>query len=179
VHPRADSARPIDREQAQRHLALLDPAAECFLFAGFPDPVNLKGPAAHQLGRLDDVLVELEAWQAHGYGVFVTVNATQGARRRRQDVARVRAIWAERDEPGRALPLRPSLRIRTSQGRGHEYLLCDAHVPPSLGEGEQTNGLIASDYGGDGQACDVARVLRLARSSESKMEHTRPRTFAR
>ena len=159
---RSNCPHRIDFDQAARHLAALDKPGIRFLFAMFPEAPGTLGPVRHLLGMLAAVRADLQNAQRHGCGVFVTINAMAGQRRRKTDVTSIRSLWCERDQPGRRLPLPSSIRVGTSPGRGHDYLICDPDDPPSPAEAERMNRLIADEYGGDRQACDVARVLRLA-----------------
>ena len=160
----------IDRDEARHHLALLDPDRTVHIFAAFPEAAHSTARPRQLVGTLDDVLQALDVAQQDGCGVFVAVNAMRGRRRRNRDVAAVRAVFAERDRPGTPLPLRPSLVVETSPGKRHDYLLCDATDPPDLVEARRINRLIASRYGCDCHATDLARVLRLAGSLHLKGE---------
>lgn len=161
----------IDHAQAKLQLDVIGGADLPQIFVAIPDTGD--GRPVHLFGRFCEVVDKLDAFQRRGYGVHVTVNAMKGQRRRKSDVLIARAVWAERDEPGRALPLRPSLRIRTSTGRGHEYLAVDPADPLNPADAERINRLIATEYGADPQACDVARCLRLAGSWHLKRQPCR------
>jgi hypothetical protein len=152
----------LDLAQAARHLACLDPEDVPHIFATFPEAPGSTAPARHHFGRLAEVAAALEWMQRIGCGVFVTVNAMLGQRRRRSDVSRIRALWVERDGPGPPLPLTPSLVIATSPGRSHDYLLTDVHDAPLPAEAHLLNRRAASRCGGDLCATDPARLLRLA-----------------
>ena len=152
----------LDLAQAAHHLACLEPEDVTHIFAALPEAPHSPGSARQYFGRLADVAATLTSMQRNGCGVFVTVNAMQGPRRRRSDVSRIRALWVERDGPGPSLPLTPSLVIATSPGRSHDYLLTDVHDAPSPAEAHLLNRHVASRYGGDLCATDPARLLRLA-----------------
>lgn len=154
----------LDRTQADRHVSALDRQGIPHLFAVIPEAPGAPGIVRHLHGSFAEAADQLDDAQRMGCGVFVTVNEMHGRRRIKASVARTRAVWCERDQPGPRLPLDPSLRIRTSPGRGHDYLLCDPSDPLALAEAERINRQIATEYGGDRQACDLARVLRLAGS---------------
>ena len=87
----------------------------------------------------------------------------QGRRRRNDEVARVRALWAERNAPGQPLPLPASLVIATSPSRCHEYLLTD-DASLQADEARNLNRRLADRCASDRGATDPARVLRLAGS---------------
>jgi hypothetical protein len=160
----SDLTIKIDADQASRHLTLLDPLADEFIFAAFTDVKGSARAPWHRLGKLVDVLPALERMQNSGYGVFVAVNDFHGAKRRKQQIARVRSVWCERDVPGTSLPLEPSFRVRTRPGRGHDYLVVDPDDPLSPEDADVINQMIVDTYGGDRNARDLARVLRLAGS---------------
>jgi hypothetical protein len=158
----------IDITAARRHLKSLDPAAQRFIFLATDDAKEGR-PAITLPGTLDDLRIELERLQAQRYGVHVCVNDTFGDRRRRVDVCRVRGVYLELDGPLAApLPLQPSLRIRTSPGRGHHYFLTTDDAPPSVAEAEAMQRVLCERFGGDPGAKDVARVLRLGGSWHQK-----------
>lgn len=158
----------IDLDAARRHLAALDDAEAPFIFAAFPERSGADGRPRQFLRRLREAAPLLVRAQRDGYGVFVTVNAMRGARRRAIDVARVRAVWAERDQPGLDLSLRPSLIVATSPGRRHDYWLVDAREPLAPLDARRINRQIAVRCGADAAATDLARVLRLAGSLNLK-----------
>lgn len=163
----------IDTDQAAQHLSAIDTRDTRFIFAVIPEASWSPLPAGyvrHLYGTLAEMLALLNEAQTKGCAIYVTVNAMKGARRRKALVQRIRAVWAERDKPGQSLPIAPSLRIRTSQGKGHEYLISDAQDPLPITDAERINKLIADQYGGDANACDTARILRLAGSWHLKRE---------
>ncbi|MEQ1715045.1 MAG: hypothetical protein ABL907_03505, partial [Hyphomicrobium sp.] len=141
----------------------LDPTQDTHIFAVLPERDDCSVKPRHYRGTFEDLLPRLLYRQRQGCGVFVTVNAMQGARRRACDVARIRALWAERDAPGSPLPLPPSLVIATSPGRCHEYLLTD-DTPPDPEEAHRLNRRLAAQCDSDRAATDPARLLRLAGS---------------
>jgi hypothetical protein len=152
----------LDLAQAARHLACLDAEDVRHIFAALPEAPGSPASARQYFGRLAEVAATLELKQRSGCGVFVTVNAMQGRRRRRSDVSRIRALWVERDRPGPPLPLTPSLVIATSPGRSHDYLLTDGDDALSPMEAHTLNRRGASRCGADPCATDPARLLRLA-----------------
>lgn len=161
----------LNRETAARHLAALDRPGIPHLFTLIPEAPGALGSVRHLHGTLAEVADRLDAAQREGCGVFVTVNALRAPRRIKANVVRIRAVWRELDGPSPCcLALAASLRVRTSPGRGHDYLLCNPADPPTPTEGERINRVLAAEYGGDKQGCDIARVLRLADSWHLKRE---------
>ncbi len=169
----------IDWDAARRHLGALEHAAAQFIFAAFPEnPITRSDPRAaprHIVGSLDKVARCLALLQRQGFGIFVTVNAMQGRRRLNRAVSRVRAVWAERDHAGLDLPLPPSLKIETSPGKRHDYLIIDPADRLDVREAQRINRQIARVCRADGAATDVARVLRLAGTWNLKAEPYRAR----
>lgn len=166
--PSALDPLALDLDAAHRHLAALDDADAPFIFAAFPERPGANGRPRHIVSRLRDAAPKLARAQRDGYGVFVTVNAMRGVRRRTIDVARVRAVWAERDQPGPGLSLPPSLIVATSHGRQHDYWLVDPREPLAPFDARRINRQIAARCGADAAATDLARVLRLAGSLNLK-----------
>jgi hypothetical protein len=162
-----------DRDQAASHLAAIDTADTRFIFFVIREaewsPLSADY-ARHLYGTLSEVADQLDKAQQHGCAVHVGVQEMRGRRRLKNEVARIRAVWCERDQPGKSLPLPPSLRVRTSPGRGHDYLLCDPRDPLTPQEAERVNSQIVADYGGDPNARDLARTLRLTGSWHLKSE---------
>ena len=99
------SAPNIDA--AATFLELLDPDADSFTFQTFDDNEQLKrGHLAKVLhGSLDDQVQRLVALQRGGAGVFVTINATNGAGRKKTNIVRARAVFVDLD----GAPLQPVL----------------------------------------------------------------------
>ena len=98
----------LDLAVTRRHLAALDPECDRHIFAGFHKTTAVKRPALHLVGTLNQHAAELERMQLNGYGIYVTVNGMAGHRRRKSEIAKVRSCWAERDGPGKRLPLAAS-----------------------------------------------------------------------
>ena len=164
----------LDIEQAQRHLSALGTPNTKFIFALIPEALGALGGIRHHYGTLAEVSNELEAAQRAGRGVYVAVNDFIGRRRIKAELKRWRAVWRELDKPSdRRLPLMPTLRIRSSPGKGHEYLLIDHGDPLANDEAEAINRVLVDRYDGDANARDASRVLRLAGSWHLKGEPSR------
>ena len=105
----------------------------------------------------------LEAYSAEGYGIFWTVNETNGRGRKETDIVRVRAVWLDIDVAGRditpiehALP--PHCVIETSKGKHHLYwrvsdCALEAFTP--------LLDAVTDHWKGDVGAKGINRVLRL------------------
>jgi len=95
-------------------------------------------------------------------GIFCLINESAYAtRRRKQDIRRVRAVWADFDGAQQMpeLHLEPSMVVQTRNGY-HVYYILESGVD-SITWGEDMNRHVAQKYGADPRACDAARVLRV------------------
>ena len=150
-----------DLAEARRFLAYLDPQATTFTFQTFKDRKERDGPNVVRVlhGSLDEHAAELTRLNRLGAGVFVTVNKTDGAGRKAENIVAVRAIWHE-DDKGTQITFhcRPSLEVETSPGKCHRYwFVDDLTVEEHRGVMEHMDFL----YDSDPNAKDVSRVLRL------------------
>lgn len=101
----------------------------------------------------------LAAKNSAGAGIFLTINETDGKGRKKENIIRVRAVFADLDgaplKP--VLDYNPSLVVESSPGRYHAYWLTD-DIPldwfPSLQQS------IANLFGGD-NIKDLSRVMRI------------------
>ena len=131
---------------------------------GWKKAFNIRGSRTDK-----SVRQELQEANQKGYGVFVTVNETDGKGRKAHNVTRVRAVYADWDE-GRPedLPLPPSFVICTSRGKFQAYWLVRDHM--TIEQFASVMERIVHDFGGDPGAKDVARVLRLAGYDHTKSD---------
>ena len=108
----------------------------------------------------------------------------KGARRLREDVTRFNSVFLECDNPDKKsleeilkdFPIAPSFIIRTSSGKYHLYWLFAEYWPNTPENEAEWYGIqhrLAFEYGGDDNAFDSARWLRLAGSLHMKGEHQR------
>lgn len=171
----------IDIAAATAHLTALnggkDPGAE--VFQVFHDPSKGKnGAAVLPLVWGDATVAEIEAWIARDYGVFITVNKTDGEGRKTRNAVECRALWIEVDakdftDPqlpryvlerlNEAFP--PDLVVESSPGNFHIYWLNDGSIPGREDKWTTFDRLMEGlgvVTGGDKNARDVVRVLRLA-----------------
>jgi putative DNA primase/helicase len=136
------AAMSANQNEALRFLLHLDPAATFFTFQTFDD--NEERAAAFKAkhkhadwkitrvlhGSLDQHAAALNALNAQGAGVFVTVNETDGKGRKEGNIVRIRAAFADLDgaplEPVLANGMQPHIVTETSPGRWHAYWrVCD------------------------------------------------------
>jgi hypothetical protein len=146
-----------------------------FMLQTFDDvPRGVKGDpalASSVLWPAGDSAGQERTWKrvlqlyARGAGVFFTVNRTDGAGRRRENIPSIRAVWRENDNGDTtALPLQPSLIVESSPGKFHEYILTSDHWPADehgSAEHRAIEERMIESYGSDPNAKDLSRVLRV------------------
>jgi len=115
----------------------------------------IPGPAGRELLNLRD----------RGAGVYFTVNRTDGAGRKGQNITNIRAVWQE-DDDGAAVnfPIEPSLVVESSPGRFHRYwLLAEPWPADERGRADHAAVMerMIESYGSDPNAKDLSRVLRV------------------
>ena len=184
---RADSWSPsLDEGEIARHLHLLDPDADSFIFASFDDDKERaketarirkgvddgKAPRSaladrilpeHRHGTVEQHLAWMERRQGQGAGIFVTVQTMKGARRLKEEVSAIRAVFGELDHGmPETWPLEPSFITESSLGRYHPYWLVDPEHPLRQLDFTGIMMCLIETYGSDPDAKDMARVLRLA-----------------
>lgn len=125
-------------------------------------------PRKQAYGTLEEKLAELKAANEQGYGIFVAVNAIDTpvfdggyARRRAQDVTRVRSVFCDWDKPNDQMPdfpLEPTMVVETSEGKFHVHW-CVADCP--LDQFESVQRGIQQYFGSDGSVVDLSRELRV------------------
>lgn len=150
-----------DFEEAERFLTALDETAEAFTFQSFDDDKSRKDArmAVILSGPFDRHRDNLARFNAHGAGIFVTVNATDGLGRKLENIQRIRAIWHEDDHgQARDFPLQPHITVESSPGKWHRYWLVDGL---SLEQFRGVMNTLVRTWGSDPNAKDPARVLRL------------------
>lgn len=154
-------------DEAQRFLALLDESVSLHTFQTFDDKRDRKNPDLIRLehGDLEAKFSALTELNNRGAGVYISVQEMDGTGRKIDCLKRIRAIFQEDDGEGKDLPLEPHIVVNTSPGKYHRYILVD-----DLNQDEfaAVMEVIVSQYGGDRNAMDVARVLRLPGFSNHK-----------
>jgi hypothetical protein len=118
-------------------LKALDPSADCFTFQLFRDPKHRKlEPNPPGLGLVqhcgcEEASALARQWNTPewGFGFYVTINETNLAGRRRDNIVRVRAVFVDADEdlPGVVSRLRglftPNSAVCDEYGSDHTQLL--------------------------------------------------------
>jgi len=173
--------QPLSRQERwEAHtlpfLAALGGADAQYLFATFDDNKIRKDPGLTRqfFGTFAQHGNALEALNAKGAGVFVTVNQTDGRGRKKENIKALRGFYADFDLKGAqepfcvdSLPLEPTIVVRSGGGGAHGYWRFTKPVPccdVSKLDFEQglkrISGALAK-YGADPKVCDCTRVLRL------------------
>lgn len=152
-------------EQASQFLTLLDETTDRFTFQLFSDNKEWKDkyekdPLAIILhGTIDDLFDDLCKYNNLGAGIFVMVNAGDFTGRNNKSVNRVRCVFQELDNGIiKNATIEPQLTIESSKGKYHKYWLCDGL---SFKEYDSVLARMVAEYGSDGSATGLARVLRV------------------
>lgn len=151
--------RNIDFESAKRYLSILAPAENHFTFQTFDD--RKRGSIAPRQfhGLLEQYSEKLMEENHNGAGVFVAMNETNLKGRDFADMVAPRALWIEADgQLPTGLPLLPSVTTETSDGRHHVIFAISNLRWDAFDRGMP---ILANRFGGDLNAIDRARVLRL------------------
>jgi hypothetical protein len=153
----------VDLNDTRHFLSVLDAANERFHFRTFPDSGS--GAGHNYYGTLDELAVQLQLENGNGRGAFVVVN--EGGNKA-QDITRVRALFADFDDPAKLKQLPPGalaidgkaphMVVESSPGKAHVYWLVDNL---SLGQFTTVQKTIAAHYGSDASVSDLPRVMRL------------------
>ncbi len=147
-----------DITQAQRFITLITGDGDA-TFQTFDD--SGKRQLAHILqGTLTQHESRLQALNAQGAGIFLTINESTGKGRCNANIARVRALFLDTDgAPYPAhLPLEPHIIVQSSPGRWHLYFLVDGVALEDFGV---IQAALADLYGTDPTITDLCRVMRL------------------
>jgi Protein of unknown function (DUF3631)/RepB DNA-primase from phage plasmid len=151
-------------DQARRFLTLLDEEAPafCFQLATDAEPKPRPDHLAKVINLPPGNLKALAVRNGNGAAVWVMINEGDGGKvRRKENVRRVRAVFADLDgsplQPVMACELEPHIVVESSPGRFHAYWLTDG-LPLDRFEGVQRR--IATMFNGD-HIIDLCRVMRL------------------
>ena len=113
-------------------------------------------------GKFDDLFDVLVELNRAGAGVFLTINATKGKRRRTEDIVKVRSCFSDLDKPG-PLPsfpdgLPPHIIVESSPDKYHVYWLVD-DCPPDRFTPLQKG--IIKRFDSDASVHDLPHVMRV------------------
>ena len=152
-----------DFSQAIKFLELLDDTAESFTFQTFIDKKAAGSSALAQVitGPFELVKDKLSLLNSQGAGIFVTVNETNGTGRKKSDIVRIRAYFAESDsgELTEELPFEPTMVVKSKHGNHFYWVLKEFSTDINSFDTIQKG--IAKQLHTDSSVCDASRVLRL------------------
>jgi hypothetical protein len=140
---------------------------------GTKDPATVEkyGKVWHKTGTISEIGKWLKRNNQEGWGCFFTVNEIDqnldpSHKRTIEMLVNIRAIWVEddevRDSPRTNWPLKPSIVVNSSPGKYHYYWL--TNLKPTEANKLEWEGVMQNlvvNYGCDGNAKDLVRVLRL------------------
>jgi Protein of unknown function (DUF3987) len=155
-----------DKDMAREFLAGLDPAASRFTFQFFSDGPDKYAEIFH--GTLDEGWPKVQALNTpeRRVGAFVTVNETDFKGRRRENIVRPRALFADADseeqitrciEAIEACGAVPSMIVKSGRGL-HFYWICP-DIP--LDQFSPLQNSLIDKLGTDAAITDLPRVMRL------------------
>lgn len=163
----------VNIAEADRFLKLLDPITTNFEFRSFDDNVDRDSPTLLRVfhGPLVRHATELKRLNRKGAGIFVTVNATDRKGRARENIIRVRAVFADLDgtplTPVMAERLQPHIVVESSPGQFHVYWLVDGLALPDFTAVEKA---IIRRFDSIG-IHDLPRVMRLPGFLHAKVKN--------
>lgn len=157
----------LDLDAARRHLELVAGEADPVVaWQVFDDSKADRTLAAGFHGRLDAVLSKLQKAQREGCGVYVAVNATDGKRRKMENMVAARALFLDLD--GAPLPetwpVEPDLIVHSSSLNGIDKYQVWWMIDPTEDWGRwiAMQKALARHYGGDPKCTLVTQVGRCA-----------------
>lgn len=124
-------------------------------------------PAIPRRGTLLQYWDELCSWNDRGYGIYITINETDGIGRDNSNVTRFRAHMVDLDGPdatqqfgaARNWIIPPAFGVNTSPGKYHLYWPLDAQS--QAGQWETVQRKLVTRWNGDPTIVDPARIMRL------------------
>lgn len=152
----------IDVNQARKYIELLRGNSEtsvCWQLFSDSDPEN-SFPVNFD-GSISSTLNELNKYQTRGYGVFITINPTDGKGRKLENITSF--DWAFADIDGKTIPsefpLLPAFISRRDDTHGHIYWPIEQCL--TLAHYASLQKRIALYLDSDQQVTDAARVARV------------------
>lgn len=151
--------KEYDAKTAAQFLKAL--GSNSYTFQLFDDAEEKKLPPDTLNGFFRDLQDKLFEKNVKGYGIFVTINQTKGARRKKENIVAIRALFIDLDS---GIPqqwhLEPSIVVKTSGDKGHAYWLL--HEPSTELEKFRTyQKRLIHYYQSDIVVHDLPRVMRL------------------
>jgi len=112
-------------------------------------------------GELSELRPRLEAYNQVGYNVFFTVNRTDGRGRRAENITEARFCFSDLDNGLPAKwPLQPTLLVESSPNRYQAYFRLEAGCT-DFKQWAAVQRAVVKETGGDSNAQDLARILRV------------------
>ena len=157
-------------EESKRFLSRFSEGVHCFQwFAESEEAKKNALPAGYVHAEYGNVAGHLASLNQAGYGVYFAINETDGKKRQKETMVRVRALFLDLDgeplEPVLAEDFKPHFVVETSPGKYQCYWLVNG-LP--LSEYSQWQLALASRFGGDKTVKDTTRVGRLPGSIHHK-----------
>jgi hypothetical protein len=167
------SLDPLDpeacREECRRFLELLEPdGVFCFQTLDDAKVKNFKarpGLVTQWHSKFDEACWgKLQEYNGRGSGCYVTVNATDGLGRTKDNIVRVRALFIDCDVPKhpKEMPpdwhLPPDICVIRDVEHAHFYWLT---ADLETADFETMQKALIKYYGSDPSICDLPRVMRL------------------
>lgn len=138
--------------------------SETFQLLDDTDKSNRGMPPLILHGELSDLRGLLTRYNKLGYGVFATVNKTNGQGRTDADIVALRSLYVDLDNGlPPAWPLTPSLVVQSSPGKYYAFWHLTPNRPVET-HAKQYLGVLRAAVkrlGGDTNAQDLSRVLRV------------------
>ena len=133
-------------------------------------------PAIPRRGTLDEYWQELCDWNGRGYGVYITINETDGHGRDNANVTRFRAHMVDLDNfdatqqfgLARTWSIPPAFGVNTSPNKYHVYWRLDG--ASQAGQWETVQRKLVTQFNGDATVIDPARIMRLPGTMHRKAE---------
>ena len=158
----------LELDQTRAFLEYLSPGSVAsktkFVFARMVQVLNNKEQLVarniQDHWSFDEYARNAKKIQDHGWNYFICINQTKGARRRAEDIEKVRAHFLDFDEEPQELPTLcpPDLVVQSKRGQ-HWYWHTGRTDTTAIWRSVQ-RGLIRK-FGGDPSVCDLPRVMRL------------------
>ena len=124
-------------------------------------------PAIPRRGTLAQHWPELCQWNGQGYGIYVTIAATDGVGREKENVTGFRANYIDLDGIGadqqftnaQAWSILPTMAVQSSPGKWHVYWVTAPHNDTALQERIQRK--LVTKFNADVTVIDAPRIMRL------------------
>jgi len=148
----------IDHKHADLFLFTLDELNEQHTFQILPEAKGCRVAPEILHGTHEEHKLKLTRANEAGAGIYITVNACDGQGRKAENVTRVRAFYQDDDAGDVRAPIEPSIIVETSPGKQHLYYLTD---DTPVDQYQDVQKALVDNCGGDRNAVDISRVLRL------------------